>query len=199
MQWKCINDFFGFCSGEPDGASKAQVEERATKVNGIDTIAKINMGTGATCSLDKKTCGKYMSSNQVYPEKITPMQAPPVAPPVVQEATIVDKVEVKPNTKEGRELLDIDARLRDTKAKDLNLRMFDDDQLAYKEEWKDMPEYIQEDLSAFRSIIIHFKNKEDIQAFAKLTNQTITPATKYLWYPKMQIEGMMDKRWKSES
>ena len=157
------------------------------------------MGTGATCSLDKKTCGKYMSSNQVYPEKITPMQAPPVAPPVVQEATIVDKVEVKPNTKEGRELLDKDARLRDTKAKDLNFRMFDDNQLAYKEEWKDMPEYIQEDLSAFRSIIIHFKNKEDIQAFAKLTNQTITPATKYLWYPKMQIEGMMDKRWKSES
>ena len=198
MQWKCINGFFGFCSGEPDGASKAQVEERVTKVNGIDTIVKIDMGTGATCSLDKKTCGKYMSSNQVYPEKITPMQTPS-APLVVQEATMVNKTEVKPNTKEGRELLDIDVRLRDTKAKDLNFRMFDDDQLAYKEEWKDMPEYAQEDLTAWKSVLIHFKNKEDMQAFAILIKQTVTQSTKYIWFPKSKNEGMMDKRWKSES
>lgn len=158
------------------------------------------MGTGATCSLDKKTCGKYMSSNQVYPEKVVIPQAPPAipTPPVVQEAVIVNK-EIKTNTKEGKELLDKETRARDTKAKDLNLRMFDDDQLAYKEEWKDMPEYIQEDLTAWKSVLVHFKNKEDMQAFAILIKQTVIQSTKYIWFPKSKVEGMMDKRWKSES
>ena len=67
MKWKCINDLFGYCSGEPDGAADARMEERTTKVNGVDTIVKINTGMGATCSLNPKTCGKRQSFEVVCP------------------------------------------------------------------------------------------------------------------------------------
>ena len=67
MKWKCINDWFGYCAREPDGAANARMEERATKVNGVDTIVKINMGMGATCSLNPKTCGKRQSFEVVCP------------------------------------------------------------------------------------------------------------------------------------
>ena len=33
---------------------------------------------------------------------------------------------------------------------------------AWKKEWKDMPEFVQEDVSAFKSITVNFMTKEDI-------------------------------------
>ncbi len=66
--WRCIHDNFNYCKTEPDGAKNARMEERATKVNGVDTIVKINMGFGATCSLNPKTCGKLLPYGSYYPE-----------------------------------------------------------------------------------------------------------------------------------
>jgi hypothetical protein len=56
---------------------------------------------------------------------------------------------------------------------------------SWKEEWKDMPEFEQEDLTSYRKIIVHFRNEEDVQAFAELIGQKITPKQKALWYPYM--------------
>jgi len=35
----------------------------------------------------------------------------------------------------------------------------------WKEHWKDMPEFIQKDLTSEKSIIVHFRNKEDRDTF----------------------------------
>jgi len=43
-----------------------------------------------------------------------------------------------------------------------------DEPFDWMEEWKDMPEYINEDLSSKRQIIVHFRNDEDVQEFAEL-------------------------------
>lgn len=51
-------------------------------------------------------------------------------------------------------------------------------------EWKDMPEYINEDKTAFRSIIIHMAGQAEVAEFAELIKQNITPKTKSLWYPE---------------
>jgi len=102
MKWKCINDWFGYCSGEPDGAANARMEERATKVNGVDTIVKINMGMGATCSLDRKLCGKYKTFLETcLPSinKVPKKQEIPEAPVIV---TVPKKTRVK---KEKQEIL----------------------------------------------------------------------------------------------
>lgn len=53
----------------------------------------------------------------------------------------------------------------------------------WKEEWKDMPEFHQEDLTSNRKIIVHFRNDEDVEKFAELMDQKITPKQKSLWYP----------------
>ena len=54
-------------------------------------------------------------------------------------------------------------------------------------EWQGMPEFEHQDLTAIQSIHVHFKTREDIEAFAKLIGQNITEDTKSLWYPKTEI------------
>jgi hypothetical protein len=57
---------------------------------------------------------------------------------------------------------------------------------SWKEEWKDMPEFIQHDLQPYQKIILNFETKEDVEAFAKLINQKITYRTDTLWFPMKQ-------------
>jgi len=60
-------------------------------------------------------------------------------------------------------------------------------------EYTGMPQYNQEDKTAFRSVVVHFRTQEDVDAFSKLVNQTITEKTKYLWCPEAEIERYVDK------
>lgn len=69
----------------------------------------------------------------------------------------------------------------------------------YQENWKDMPEFIQDDQTPFQSVIVHFKDKNDVERFAKLINQKITDKTKYLWFPIIEIDHKIDVRYTSES
>lgn len=57
-----------------------------------------------------------------------------------------------------------------------------------EDEWQDMPEFTQEDLTPGKSIIVHFETKEDMDAFAELTDQKITMKTLSIWYPKAEIQ-----------
>ena len=75
--------------------------------------------------------------------------------------------------------------------------------LDYKDtsddEWKDMPEYIQEDLQAKYQIIVSFYTEEDIKKFAKLINQPLTTKTRSFWFPKAIIESCKNKSYTDES
>lgn len=72
-------------------------------------------------------------------------------------------------------------------------------QELWKKEWQGMPEFKMEDLSSYRSIRVHFRNEEDIAAFAKLLKQKITPKQKALWYPEHEIRHYANKRYVDES
>lgn len=63
-----------------------------------------------------------------------------------------------------------------------SLPMFDIDS-KWQEEWKDMPEFVQEKQRPFQQIIIRFASEEDLQEFAKLINQKLTKKTKSIWFP----------------
>ena len=63
----------------------------------------------------------------------------------------------------------------------------------WEEHWQGMPEYIQENKLAYKSLIVSFKNKEDMNEFAKLINQKINFKTKFLWHPKAKPGHIMDK------
>ena len=65
--------------------------------------------------------------------------------------------------------------------------------------WEGMPEFENEDKTAYKSLTLHFKDQDAVDAFAELVGQTITDKTRYLWYPKIEIETYADKRYAPES
>lgn len=69
----------------------------------------------------------------------------------------------------------------------------------WKQEWIDMPEFEQENLAPYRTIYIHFRNDEDVEAFAKLIGQKITPKNKAYWFPKQKAKYSASKRYVDES
>lgn len=64
----------------------------------------------------------------------------------------------------------------------------------WEDEWQGMPEFIQNDLQSFKSIIVHFKDINDLKDFAKLVEQNIGIKTKSIWYPKLKLNEFKNKR-----
>ena len=47
------------------------------------------------------------------------------------------------------------------------------ERFSWDEEWEDMPEFNQKDLTSHRKIIVHFRDDDDVDEFAKLMEQRI--------------------------
>jgi len=75
----------------------------------------------------------------------------------------------------------------------------------WKKHWKGMPEYEQKAKPTFKTIYLHFRNKEDFDKFRTLyrdkidTKQTITEKTKSMWYPHLEREDNKKWRWIEEA
>jgi hypothetical protein len=54
--------------------------------------------------------------------------------------------------------------------------------------WKEMPEFHQENQTGVQQIIVHFASAADVEAFAVLIEQKITPHTRSTWYPYREPE-----------
>jgi hypothetical protein len=65
-------------------------------------------------------------------------------------------------------------------------------------DWDGMPEFNQEDETAYQKIYIHFFDKEGVRAFSELINQSITDKTKSIWYPQRQIGKTVDKTYSAD-
>ena len=65
----------------------------------------------------------------------------------------------------------------------------------WKDHWRGMPEFVQPDLTPFKTIHVHFENQKDVDKFAKLVGQRITPETRYIYYPKAVKGHHADKRY----
>lgn len=57
----------------------------------------------------------------------------------------------------------------------------------HQEEWKDMPEMVQNDIEPYREIAVKFSCQEDVDAFLKLVDQEINSKTKKIWFPKWEM------------
>ena len=68
-------------------------------------------------------------------------------------------------------------------------------QLDVEKEWTGMPEFDQKDKTAFRSLLVHFKNQEDVDDFQKLIKQKLTDKTKSIWHPKLENRVVCDKNY----
>lgn len=65
--------------------------------------------------------------------------------------------------------------------------LFEENQVGktddWREEWKDMPEFVQNKQEPYAKIIFRFDNEESLQDFAKLIGQKLTNKTKSAWFP----------------
>lgn len=60
-----------------------------------------------------------------------------------------------------------------------------------EDEWKGMPEFIQEEEKHFK-IIVHFPDDNAVNTFSELVGQKITEKTKYIWFPKQEDPRQRD-------
>jgi len=67
----------------------------------------------------------------------------------------------------------------------------------WEKEWIGMPAFAMEDLMSWQSMVVHFANQADRDAFSKLVGQSITHRTRSIWYPKAQIGHFAGKSWVS--
>lgn len=50
-------------------------------------------------------------------------------------------------------------------------------------DWVGMPEFVQEKKEPFSKITVRFETEEDLNNFAELIGQKLTPKTKSIWHP----------------
>ncbi len=75
----------------------------------------------------------------------------------------------------------------------------EDEGTLWKEEWKGMPEFHQEDQTPWKTLPVHFENETDMRKFAELVDQKIYPTTRSIWFPEAEIGYMVTKRFVDES
>jgi hypothetical protein len=56
-------------------------------------------------------------------------------------------------------------------------------------EWQGMPEFAQDDKTAFHTILVHFDSLNDVTAFGALVQQAVSDSTKFIWFPKKSRES----------
>ena len=77
--------------------------------------------------------------------------------------------------------------------------LFGYEEFDWRKEWEGMPEFFQKDLTPYRVLNLRFRNEEDVQEFAKLVEQVITPRQKALWFPFAEFRRASHLRYVDES
>lgn len=83
------------------------------------------------------------------------------------------------------------------------LGMEETDENEREKLWVGMPEFEQKDNPPFKTLYLHFRNKQDFDEFrtkyAQVDDeQTITDKTKSMWYPHLDKDENSLKRWFEE-
>lgn len=58
--------------------------------------------------------------------------------------------------------------------------------------WSGMPEFLNRDLSAKRTLMINFRSQADVEEFARLIGQRVGPRERSIWFPEAPIERETD-------
>lgn len=68
------------------------------------------------------------------------------------------------------------------------------------EEWKGMPEFVQEKQKPFRTMKINFRNQEDFQEFCRLLgyDEDLKESVKSQWFPKIERGADSNMRYVDE-
>jgi hypothetical protein len=67
--------------------------------------------------------------------------------------------------------------------------------IPHEDLWQGMPEFQQDKQKTFSKIVFRFENQDDLQRFAKLIDQKLTPKTKSAWYPSKPHRRKVKEVW----
>lgn len=71
---------------------------------------------------------------------------------------------------------------------------------GWRKHWSGMPEFVQEDLTPWKSIKVHFENEADMLDFGRVVGQRVPgrgPGGS-IWHPEASIGHFKDKRYVAE-
>jgi len=68
----------------------------------------------------------------------------------------------------------------------------------HKKHWVGMPEFVQNNVGAFKKITVNFANENDVREFFKRINQSYTNKTRSIWFPDVSNDKLQDKRYASK-
>ncbi len=99
-------------------------------------------------------------------------------------------------------VFDVEAVLKDFSEEDLDLWEFSIDtgdiflqgENDPNKEFEDLGDFafVNKDISAWKQILVSFKNEEDYKDFAKLINQKLTDKSKSIFFPAQENEKVVD-------
>ena len=98
---------------------------------------------------------------------------------------------------EFEELRKSDIDLTLTGFSELELSVFDGAIADVSQLWDSMPSFHQDDKLGYHHLVIHFRDQAALDDFARMVNKPVSTATKYLWFPEIEIDRYADKRIKS--
>lgn len=70
---------------------------------------------------------------------------------------------------------------------------------SWKDEWKNMPEFIQEKQREYAKITVRFRNQQDLDEFAKLIGQKLNRKSQCTWHPELKLNKATEKRYVDDS
>jgi hypothetical protein len=65
---------------------------------------------------------------------------------------------------------------------------------SWRDEWKDMPEFVQEKQEAYATINVRFRDQQDLDDFAQRIGQRLTSRTKAIYHPQLP-RGTNTHKW----
>jgi ParB-like nuclease domain len=98
---------------------------------------------------------------------------------------------------EFEELRKSDIDLTLTGFSELELSVFDGAIADVSQLWDSMPSFHQDDKLGYHHLVVHFRDQAALDDFARMVNKPVSTATKYLWFPEIEIDRYADKRIKS--
>ena len=104
-----------------------------------------------------------------------------------QEEKKLDDLEI---IQEDIQLNDQDDILSDTSS--LNQVILFELKEPWEDEWRGMPEFIQENLEPIKTLMIHLEDLKDLVDLSEVIGQQITEKTKSIWFPKLDSDKPSD-------
>jgi hypothetical protein len=153
--------------------------------------------------------GRILAAQKLEMESVPCLKVTHLSPAQIKAYRLADN-RTALDSDWNMELLAAELRdLESTGELDLSLTGFDESELMQflsdgngandpNKEWQGMPEFVQPDAMAFRSLIVNFADQEAVDEFARVIGQNLTDKTRSIWFPEQPAGSVTARRYVSE-